>query len=134
MKKFLFLFLFLTSTTSLAAMDPNLAGDWKSEGPVYQFDDSIVFLHVTFKPTSVALTARCVYDDGQVLSARVETKAEYFIGSIKTLESKDKVAKDGDRECPIFTRPTEIEYRFKNESSLTVDYKELNLVVNLIRK
>lgn len=115
MKHLLTLILSLTSVTVLAAIDPQLVGTWSSE--------------------SVLLTANCLFKDGQTLKSSVETKAEYNRGSIKALESKDPVTQGiGGKECPVFTRPTQIDYQFKTTNMLNVNYKELGLVFNLLRK
>ncbi len=135
MKNWISLLLILTSTSAFAAMDPKLAGTWKSEKEVYELDDAKVFLDVTFKPNGVVLTANCLFKGGQSLKSSVETKAEYGAGSIKALESKDNVTQGPDgKECPVFTRPTQIDYQFKNANTLSIDYKELGLVFSLIRK
>ena len=127
--------LILISTQTFASMDPRLAGSWKSEKEVYLLDDAQVFLDVTFNPATVFLTAHCLFRGGQVLSSSVESKVEYGEGFIKTLESKDHVAKDGSgKECPILTRPAQIDYQFQNAHSLTLNDKELGMIVNLIRK
>ena len=135
MKHLLTLILSLTSVTALAAIDPQLVGTWSSEKEVYEVEDAKVFLDVTFKSESVLLTANCLFKDGQTLKSSVETKAEYNRGSIKALESKDHVTQGiGGKECPVFTRPTQIDYQFKTTNMLNVNYKELGLVFNLLRK
>ncbi len=134
MKNYLLLILIFASTSAVADMEGRLAGTWKSEGPVYELEDSLVFLDVTFKPASVALTAKCVFSDGQVLLSTVETKAAYALGSINALESKDNVTQNGARQCPILTRPTQIDYEFKSDTALTVNYRELGMVIKLTRQ
>jgi hypothetical protein len=137
MKKIMLLTACLISAHGLlasATVDNRLLGSWKSKAVVYELDDSKVFLDIQLMPTKAILTSNCLFKDGTKLASAVDTTVEYNDTVIKALESKDNVTEDHGKQCPSFIRPSEIVYKVLDDKNLTLNYKEMNMIVQFVRK